>query len=84
MTRGETRVVIDGHHLPSLPSTSYIYFFLQTEICFCNELLKTDRRQEEVKFPDFLPDICERERERVRIAKLILTMTVVEFLSVSL
>ena len=56
-----------------LPATFVLF---QTEICFCNEILKTDRRQEEVKFPEFLPDIC-RERE----LELILAMTVVEFLS---
>ena len=57
-----------------LPATFVLF---QTEICFCNEILKTDRRQEEVKFPEFLPDICVCERE----GELILAMTVVEFLS---
>ena len=57
-----------------LPATFVLF---QTEICFCNEILKTDRRQEEVKFPDFLPDICERR-------ELILAMTVVSIHSGSL
>ena len=57
------------------PPPTFVLF--QTEICFCNEILKTDRRQEEVKFPEFLPDICVRGRE----LELILAMAVVELLS---